>query len=52
MHEKQACSYFMENNKAFTLTNNNKTLFFTVTSGSCNGPQVQKKQKGLLYWQG
>jgi len=28
MHEKLACPYCMENNKAFTLINNGKTSFF------------------------
>ena len=28
MHEKLACSWFMKNNKAFTLTNCNKNIFF------------------------
>ena len=27
-HEKLACSYYMENNKAFTLINDSKTSFF------------------------
>ena len=27
-HEQLACSYYMENNKAFTLINNSKTSFF------------------------
>jgi hypothetical protein len=35
MHEKLACPYSMENNKAFTLTNRGKTSFLTTTSGSC-----------------
>jgi hypothetical protein len=28
IHGKLACPYYMENNKAFTLTNNDKTSFF------------------------
>jgi len=31
MNEKLACSYYIENNKAFTLTNGVKLQFFTVT---------------------
>ena len=27
-HKKLACPYYIENNKAFTLTNNSKTSFF------------------------
>ena len=34
MHEKLACTYCMENNKAFTLTNMGN-LFLTATSVSC-----------------
>jgi hypothetical protein len=34
MHEKLACTYYMENNKAFTLTNMGN-LFLTATSVSC-----------------
>jgi len=30
MHEKLACPYCMENNKAFTLINNGKTSFFLL----------------------
>jgi hypothetical protein len=35
MHGKLACSYCMENNKAFTLTNGGKASFFTITIVSC-----------------
>jgi len=35
MHEKLVCSYYMENNKAFILTNNSKMFIFTTTGGSC-----------------
>jgi len=35
-HGKLACPYCMENNKAFTLTNKIKLLFFTVTVVSCH----------------
>jgi len=35
-HEKLACPYCMENNKAFTLTNGGKASFFTVTVISCH----------------
>ena len=34
-HGKLACSYCMENNKAFTLTNGDKASFFTVTVICC-----------------
>jgi hypothetical protein len=37
MHEKLACSYCMENNKAFTLKNDGKTSFFTATGSSYQG---------------
>ena len=30
VHGKLACSYCMENNKAFTLTNNDQTSFFNI----------------------
>jgi hypothetical protein len=33
-HEKLACPYCMENNKAFTLINDDKLSFFTATNGS------------------
>jgi hypothetical protein len=33
-HGKLACPYCMENNKAFMLTNNDKTSFFIATSDS------------------
>ena len=33
-HKKLACPYYIENNKAFTLTNNNKTSFLIITCGS------------------
>jgi hypothetical protein len=32
---KLTCSYYMKNNKAFTLTNKGKTSFFTATGVSC-----------------
>ena len=35
-HGKLACPYCMENNKAFTLTNEGKAFFFTVTVISCH----------------
>jgi hypothetical protein len=34
MHEKLVCPYCKENNKAFTLINDDKT-FFIANSGSC-----------------
>jgi hypothetical protein len=40
-HEKLTCSYCMENNKAFTLTNEGKTSFFLLPSVLlANGSQV------------
>ena len=30
-HKKLACPYYIENNKAFTLTNNSKTSFFLLS---------------------
>ena len=51
-HGKLACPYYMENNKAFTLTNGGEASFFychcrffTIES------QVQKEQKQFLFWQ-
>jgi predicted RNase H-related nuclease YkuK (DUF458 family) len=38
MHEKLTCSYFMENIKAFILTNGDKTPFFIA-----NKSQVKKE---------
>ena len=46
MHVKLKCSYYMENNKIFTLTNRGKTFFFTVTIVSCQritGTEIIKK---------
>jgi len=34
-HEKLACSYYIKNNKAFTLANDGKMSFFITTDGSC-----------------
>jgi hypothetical protein len=34
MHEKLACLYCMENNKAFMLTNDGKTSFFIANDDS------------------
>jgi len=43
MHEKLACLYCMENNKAFMLTNDGKTSFFLLpTMILSNGSQVHK----------
>ena len=36
MHEKLACLYCMENNKAFTLTNGGKSSFLTITVVFCH----------------
>jgi hypothetical protein len=33
-HEKLACSYCIENNKAFTIINGGKTSFFIATDDS------------------
>jgi hypothetical protein len=49
-HEKLTCSYCMENNKAFTLTNKGKTSFFLLPSVLLdNGSQVQKEKKMIFY---
>ena len=49
-HEKLTCSYCMENNKAFTLTNEGKTSFFLLPSVLLdNGSQVQKEKKMIFY---
>ena len=51
MYGKITCLYCMENNKAFTLINNGKMSFFLLPLVVlANGSQVQKEQKGLLYW--
>jgi hypothetical protein len=51
-HGKLACSYCMENNKAFTLTNKGKTSFFLLSSSFLAiKSQVQKEQKEFLCWQ-
>jgi len=34
MHGKIACSYYMKNNKAFTMTNGDKKSFFIFIGGS------------------
>jgi len=44
-HEKLACPYCMENNKAFTLTNGGKAFFFLSPSFLATESQVQKEQK-------
>jgi hypothetical protein len=43
MHEKLTCPYYMENNKAFTLTNNGKAFFLLSPVILANGSQVQKE---------
>jgi hypothetical protein len=51
-HGKLACIYCMENNKAFTLTNNGKTSFFLLwLTVLANESQIPKEQKGFLCWQ-
>ena len=50
MHVKLKCSYYMENNKAFTLTNRGKTFFFTVTIVSYQRITGIKIIKRFLYW--
>ena len=51
-HEKLVCSYCMENSKAFTLTNNSKNIFFSLSQAVLtNGSQIQKKHKRLFCWQ-
>jgi len=50
-HGKLACPYCMENNKAFTLTNEGKAFFFLLSpSFLATESQVQKEQKGFLCW--
>jgi len=44
-HGKLACPYCMENNKAFTLTNNDKASFLLVLAVLTNRSQIQKKHK-------
>jgi len=39
-HEKLTCLYNMENNKAFTLTNDNKTFFLLPPAVFANESQV------------
>jgi len=49
---KLACLYCMENNKAFTLTNEGKASFFLLSpSFLATESQVQKEHKGFLCWQ-
>ena len=46
MHEKLACTYYMENNKAFILTNGCKTYFFLLSLVVlANGSHVYKEHK-------
>ena len=48
-HGKLACPYCMENNKAFTLTNRGKTLFFLLSlSFLATESQVQKNKKDFF----
>jgi len=49
-HGKLACPYCMENNKAFTLTNEGKAFFLLSPSFLATEAQVQKEQKGFLCW--
>jgi hypothetical protein len=44
-HEKLTYSYCMENSKVFTLTNDDKTSFFTVTVGY---HKFKKNKKNLF----
>jgi hypothetical protein len=42
-HGKLACPYYIENNKAFTLTNDDKMSYFLLSPVVLtNGSQVQK----------
>jgi hypothetical protein len=42
-HGKLACPYYIENNKAFTLTNDDKMSYFLLSLVVlANGSQVQK----------
>jgi hypothetical protein len=48
-HGKSTCSYCMENNKAFTLTNGGKTSFFLLSpSFLAIESQVQKNRKDFF----
>ena len=47
-HEKLACPYCIENNKAFTLTNGDKDFFLLSLSFLATESQVQKEKKGFL----
>ena len=48
MHEKLACPYRIEHNKAFTLTNDGKTFYLLLLRVLANQSQVQKEQKRIL----
>jgi len=50
-HGNLACLYYMENNKAFTLTNGGKAFFLLSSSFLATESQIQKEQKKFLYWQ-
>jgi len=49
-HGKLACLYYMENNKAFTLTNEGKAFFLLSPSFLATESQVKKEHKGFLCW--
>ena len=48
-HEKLACSYYIENDKAFTLKNDGKTSFFTTTGSSYQRITNSWKNKNDLF---
>jgi hypothetical protein len=50
-HGKLSCPYYMENNKAFTVTNRGKAFFLLPLSFLANESQIHKEHKGFLYWQ-
>jgi hypothetical protein len=51
MHEQLIFPYYMENNKAFVLTNSGKmSSFFYCHQRFLPRSQVQKEHKGILCW--
>ena len=47
---KLACPYYMENNKAFTLTNDDKMSFFTTTDSSCQWTISSERTEMTSLW--
>ena len=51
MYGKLTCLYYIENNKAFALTNNGKTSFFLiVTRYSCQSVMIIRRVKNCMMW--